>query len=130
MTDLELLECTQSVYDFLIDDTDISSIVSAGGVRYKSFSSFNEIPAFKKMNETLVKYDFVKDSGVADMILFTLTLNDLYKIYEQNDLRKLMKTSPKDFFSTNQQVVLVTTLAAHEFYKAILRDLKLKLLVI
>jgi hypothetical protein len=22
MTDLELLECTQSVYDFLIDDTD------------------------------------------------------------------------------------------------------------
>jgi hypothetical protein len=120
MTDLELLECTQSVYDFLIDYTDISSIVSAGGVRYKTFSSFNEIPAFKKMNETLVKYDFVKASGIADMILFTLTLNDLYKIYEKNDFRKLMKTSPKDFFSST----------THEFYKAILRDLKLKLLVI
>lgn len=119
MTDLELLECAQSVYDFLIDDTDI---------RFnKSFSSFNEIPAFKKMNETLVKYDFVKDSGVADMILFTLTLNGLYKIYEQNDFRKLMKKReeklhiyPKDFFSSK----------THEFYKAILRDLKIKLLVI
>lgn len=128
MTDLELLECTQSVYDFLIDDTDISSIVSAGGVRYKTFSSFNEIPAFKKMNETLVKYDFVKASGVADMILFTLTLNDLYKIYEQNDFRKLMKTSPKDFFSSNQFPKKEAT--THEFYKAILRDLKLKLLLI
>ena len=112
MTDLELLECAQSVYDFLIDDNDIRL--------NKSFSSFNEIPAFKKMNETLVKYDFVKNSGVADMILFTLTLNGLYKIYEQNDFRKLMKTSPKDFFSST----------THEFYKIILRDLKLKLLVI
>ena len=54
------------------------------------------------------------------MILFTLTLNGLYKIHEQNDFRKLMKTSPKDFFSST----------THEFYKAILRDLKLKLLVI
>lgn len=107
MTDLELLECAQSVYDFLIDDNDIRL--------NKSFSSFNEIPAFKKMNETLVKYDFVKNTGVADMILFTLTLNGLYKIYEQNDFRKLMKTSPKDFFSST----------THEFYKTILRDLKL-----
>jgi hypothetical protein len=107
MTDLDLLECAQSVYDFLIDDTDIRL--------NKSFSSFNEIPAFKKMNETLVKYDFVKNSGVGDMILFTLTLNSLYKIYEQNDFRKLMKTSPKDFFSST----------THEFYKTILRDLKL-----
>lgn len=110
MTDLELLECAQSVYDFLIDDTDIRL--------NKSFSSFNEIPVFKKMNETLVKYDIVKDSGVADMVLFTLTLNGLYKIYEKNDFRKLLRNSPKDFFSS---------IKSHDFYRIILRDLKLKL---
>ena len=113
MTDLELLECVKDVYDFLIDDTDDTDIRLN-----KSFSSFNEIPVFKKMNETLVKYDFVKDSGVGDMILFTLTLNDLYKIYEQNDFRKLIRTSPKDFFSSTK---------SHDFYRTILRDLKLKL---
>ena len=113
MTDLELLECAQSVYDFLIDDTDDTDIRLN-----KSFSSFNEIPVFKKMNETLVKYDFLKDSGVADMILFTLTLNGLYKMYEQNYFRKLIRTSPKDFFSSTK---------SHDFYRTILRDLKLKL---
>ena len=113
MTDLELLECAQSVYDFLIDDTDDTDIRLN-----KSFSSFNEIPVFKKMNETLVKYDFLKDSGVADMILFTLTLNGLYKMYEQNYFRKLIRTSPRDFFSSTK---------SHDFYRIILRDLKLKL---
>ena len=113
MTDLELLECAQSVYDFLIDDTDDTDIRLN-----KSFSSFNEIPVFKKMNETLVKYDFVKDSGVADMILFTLTLNSKWKIYEQNDFRKLLRNNPKDFFSS---------IKSHDFYRIILRDLKLKL---
>lgn len=110
MTDLELLECVQSVYDFLIDDTDIRL--------NKSFSSFNEIPVFKKMNETLLKYDFVKNSDVADMVLFTLTLNSKWKIYEQNDFRKLIRTSTKDFFSSTK---------SHDFYRTILRDLKLKL---
>ncbi len=37
MTKLELLECAQSVYDFLIDDTDIRIV-----------ASINDIPAFKK----------------------------------------------------------------------------------
>jgi len=110
MTDLELLRCVESVYEFLIDDTDIRL--------NKSFNSFMEIPTFKKMNETLVKYDFVKDSGVADMILFTLTLNGLYKIYEKNDFRKLIRNSSKDFFSSTK---------SHDFYRIILRDLKLKL---
>ena len=110
MTDLELLECVQDFYDFLIDDTDIRL--------NKSFSSFNEIPVFKKMNETLVKYDFEKDSGVSDIILFTLTLNGLYKIYEKNDFRKLIRNNPKDFFSSTK---------SHDFYRIILRDLKLKL---
>ena len=48
MTDLELLECTQSLYDFLIDDNDIE--------KNKSHNSFMEIPSFKKMNETLRLY--------------------------------------------------------------------------
>jgi hypothetical protein len=109
MTDLELLECVQSVYDFLIDDTDIRL--------NKSFSSFNEIPVFKKMNEILVKYDF-EDSGVADMILFTLTINGVFRIYEQNDFRESMRNNPKNFFSSTK---------SHDFYRIILRDLKLKL---
>lgn len=44
MTDLELLECAQSVYEFLIDDEDINL--------NKSFNSFMEFHTFKKMNET------------------------------------------------------------------------------
>jgi hypothetical protein len=110
MTNIELLECAQSVYDFLIDDADIKS--------NKSYDSFMEIPAFKKMNDTLIKYEFAKYSDVADMVLFTLTLNGLYKIYNQNDFRKLLRDTPKDFFSTTK---------SHDFYRTILRDLKLKL---
>ena len=112
MTDLELLECTQSVYDFLIDDTDIKL--------NKSHNSFMEIPAFNNMNDTLVKYEFTKNSGVADMVLFTLTLNGLYKIYDQDDFRKLLRDSPKDFFSTKE---------SHNFFKTILRQLKVNILV-
>jgi hypothetical protein len=94
MADLELLECTQSVYDFLIDDTDI------------------------RLNDTLIKYDFTKHSDVADMVLFTITLNGLYKIYDRNDFRKLLRDTPKDFFSTTK---------SHDFYRTILRELKLNL---
>jgi hypothetical protein len=108
MTDLELLECTQSVYDFLIDDTDIRL--------NKSFSSFNEIPVFKKMNEVLVKYDFGSD--VADMILFTNFLNSKYGIYDVDVFGERMKNDPKSFFSSTK---------SHDFYRTILRDLKLKL---
>ncbi len=110
MTDLELLECAQSVYDFLIDDTDIRL--------NKSYNSFMEVPAFKNMNYTLIKYEFTKHSGVADMVLFTLTLNGLYKIYDQNDFRELLRNRPKDFFSTTK---------SHDFYRTILRELKLNL---
>jgi hypothetical protein len=110
MTDIELLECAQSVYDFLIDDTDIKL--------NKSFNSFMEITAFNNMNDTLVKYEFTKHSGVADMVLFTLTLNGLCKIYDQNDFRKLLRDTPKDFFSTTK---------SHDFYRTVLRELKLNL---
>jgi hypothetical protein len=111
MTDLELLECTQSLYDFLIDDNDIE--------KNKSHNSFMEIPSFKKMNETLVKYEFVH--GQKNMVLFTLTLNDVYKIYEQNDFRQLLRNRPKDFFSSKE---------CHNFFKTILRQLKVNLTLI
>lgn len=111
MTDLELLECTQSVYDFLIDDTDIKL--------NKSFNSFMEISAFKNMNDTLIKYGFGNEwRETADMILFTLTINGVFRIYEQNDFRESMRNNPKDFFSSTK---------SHDFYRIILRDLKLKL---
>ena len=108
MTDLELLECAQSVYDFLIDDTRLN----------KSFSSFCSIPSFKKMNHTLVKYEYKEYDHLGDYILFTLVINGIWGIYEQNDFRKLLRTSPKDFFSSTK---------SHDFYRTILRDLKLKL---
>ena len=111
MSDLELLECTQSLYDFLIDDNDIE--------KNKSHNSFMEIPSFKKMNETLVKYEFVH--GQKNMVLFTLTLNDVYKIYEQNDFRQLLRNRPKDFFSSKE---------CHNFFKTILRQLKVNLTLI
>jgi hypothetical protein len=110
MTDIELLECTQSVYDFLIDDTDIRL--------NKSYNSFMEIPAFKKMNDTLIRYEFTKHSDVADMVLLTLTLNGVWKIYEQNDFRKLLRDTPKDFFSSTK---------SQDFYRNVLRELKLNL---
>jgi hypothetical protein len=110
MTDLELLECAQSVYDFLIDDVDIKLNLT--------FNSFMQIPTFSKMNETLVKYHFCKKSRVADMTNFTLVLNYRWKIYEQNDFCKLLEINPKHFFSTTK---------SHDFYRIIIRDLKLKL---
>lgn len=117
MSDLELLECTQSLYDFLIDDNDIE--------KNKSHNSFMEIPSFKKMNETLVKYEFVHGNWLAhshqNMVLFTLTLNDVYKIYEQNDFRQLLRNRPKDFFSSKE---------SHNFFKTILRQLKVNLTLI
>jgi len=111
MSDIELLECTQSVYDFLIDDNDIRL--------NKSHNSFMENPSFKKMNDTLTKYGFGNEwSERADMVLFTITLNGLYKIYDRNDFRKLLRDTPKDFFSTTK---------SHDFYRTILRELKLNL---
>ncbi len=113
MTNLELLECTQSVYDFLIDDTDIRL--------NKSYNSFMEIPTFKNMNDTLTKYGFGNEwSEKADMVLFTQCLNGLYKIYDLDDFRKLLKYKPKDFFSTKE---------SHNFFKTILRQLKVNTLV-
>ena len=104
MNDLELIECMQSVYDFLIDDNDIRL--------NKSFNSFMEIPVFRKMNETLEK------CGFRDMTVFTLVLNSKWKIYDQGEFRLLLRNRPRDFFSSTK---------SHDFYRTVIRDLKLSL---
>lgn len=112
MTDLELFECAQSVYDFLVDDIDINLNIT--------FNSFMNIPSFSKMNEILKKYDFGSEEYISDsdIIVFTLVLNSKFKIYDQNNLRNLLKENSKNFFSTTK---------SHDFYRTIIRDLKLKI---
>lgn len=105
----DILECAQSVYDFLIDDTDIRLNLS--------FNSFNEVPAFKRMNEVLIRNGF-GEKECADMILFTLVINSKWKIYDQEEFRILLRNNPKDFFSSTK---------SHDFYRTIIRDLKLNL---
>lgn len=110
MTDLELLECVQSVYDFLTDDTDIRPNLS--------FSSFNEITSFKKMNDTLEKFGFIGSGLNPDMATFTIIVNNRFQIFKVYEFRQLLRNNPKDFFSTTK---------AHDFYRTIIRDLKLSL---
>ncbi len=70
------------------------------------FSSFNEITSFQNMNIVLKKYN-------TDMTPFTFYLNSKYRMNE-----KLWDKSPKEFFSSKK---------GHDFYKMVIRDLKLKL---
>jgi len=98
LKDIEILECAQSVYFFLTDNTDIKL--------NKSFESFMDIPSFQKMNIVLKNYN-------TDMIPFTHFLNCKYQISNE-----LWCESPKEFFSTTK---------SHDFYKSIIRNLKLKI---
>lgn len=78
MNNNEILECAQSIYEFLIDNSD-----------HTIYKSYNDIPSFKKMNIVLSKYN-------TDMISFTHFLNSKYIM--SNKL--LWMKSPKEFFST------------------------------
>ena len=108
MNNIDILECAQSVYDFLIDDTDIRL----------NLSSY-EVPAFKRMSEVLIRNGFGEKECV-DMILFTLVINSKYKIYDQGEFRILLRKNPLDFFSSTK---------SHDFYRIIIRDLKLNLVI-
>ena len=101
MTDLELLECAQSVYDFLID-TDPSG-----------FRSFNDIPDNQKMNDALSKHGFTNDIDI-----FTIILNNKFKIYDEHSFRSYLRNNPRDFFSSTN---------SHDFYRTVLRELKLNI---
>lgn len=104
MNDLEILECAQSIHDFLMDDNNDFG-------RNYSYESFMDIPVFKRMRETLSKYD-------TDMLPFTKFLNTKYKIYPEPIWCESQPTA-KEFFTTKSR----------GFYKIILRDLKVNLLV-
>jgi len=99
MKDKEILECAESVYEHLIDDTSP-----------KNYSSFENIPAFSNMMKTLKKYN-------TDMVPFTMYLND---IHESCLFNSILTKSPKEFFSTTK---------AKDFYKSIIRNLKIELLL-
>jgi hypothetical protein len=108
MKDKEILECAESVYEFLLDD---STKKYSRQMILKRMSSFEDIPAFSNMMKTLKKYD-------TEMIPFTMYLNDKYNIHESWLFNTILTTSPKEFFSTTK---------AKDFYKIIIRELKLNL---
>ena len=102
MSDLDILECSQAVYNFLIiDEWHLINVV--GG--------FNKLPHYKEMLEVLETYK------MGDMISFTHYLNDRYKI-SSDEL--WVPGYAKTFFSTEK---------SHNFYKQIIRNLKINLLI-
>jgi len=106
MSDKDLLECCQSILDFLCEDD----------VENPPANTFREIPTPKQkiMDGVLIRNGWGKGSG--DMIGFTEYLNNLfqmgYQIRDENG-------NYKRFFS-NQSI---------NFYKHFVRKLKLKQLV-
>jgi uncharacterized pyridoxamine 5'-phosphate oxidase family protein len=108
MKDKEILECAESVYEFLLDD---STKKYSRQMILKRMSSFEDIPALSNMMKTLRKYNI-------DMVEFTMYLNDKYNIHESCLFDSILTKSPKEFFSTTK---------AKDFYKIIIRELKLNL---
>jgi hypothetical protein len=103
MTDLEILECCQSIINFLEEDTELSNIYGF------------DTPSNIKMIDTLTKYKF----GVFDdklihlspMADFSIKINQKYKIHD-----KLWDKNSKEFVSTQK---------GKDFFKQIIRELKL-----
>ena len=97
MTNIELLKCSQSIYDFLIE-SDVNW-------RNSNLLDTFETPMLKKMDKILTKHGF-------DMVEFTYHLNKIYRIYSE----PLWDSSAKDFFASTKGV---------NFYKIAIRNLKL-----
>ena len=108
MKDKEILECAESVYEFLLDD---STKNYSHQMILKRMSSFEDIPTLSNMMKTLRNYNI-------DMVEFTMYLNDKYNIHESCLFDSILTKSPKEFFSTTK---------AKDFYKIIIRELKLNL---
>ena len=90
------LECSIVILDFLLDDED-----------HHNYSSFDDIPKFKKMNIILSKNN-------TDMLPFTNYVNSKYF-----GNSSLWDKSPKEFFSTTKSRL---------FYRRLIRKLKLDLI--
>ena len=84
MIDSEILECSQAILCFIIDDSDP-----------KMYNSFLDIPSLKNMNNILSKYN-------TDMVPFTIFINSKYKIYSE----PLWDKSAREFFSTSKSEML------------------------
>lgn len=92
-----LIECCQSVLDFLIEDDE----------EFKnSTGSFTYLPHYKKMIEVINKYE------MGDMISFTKFINRKYRIYPDPIF---VDGKAKEFFTKN----------GVSFYKGVLRELKI-----
>jgi uncharacterized pyridoxamine 5'-phosphate oxidase family protein len=111
MKDKEILECAESVYEFLLDD---STKKYSRQMILKRMSSFEDIPTLSNMMKTLRNYNI-------DMVEFTMYLNDKYNIHESCLFNSILTKSPKEFFSTTK---------AKDFYKIIIRNLKIELLLL
>ena len=72
MTDLELLECCQSVIDFLTKSEE----------EYKMIKSFNT-PSGENMDIVLNKYGFERNNDETNMTRFIIFLNKRYGFYEE-----------------------------------------------
>lgn len=97
------LECAQAVYNFLIiDESHLLNVVG----------SFDKLPHYKEMLSVLESYQ------MGDMVSFTHYLNNKYKIISASEL--WIPGNAKTFFSTEK---------SHNFYKQIIRNLKINLLI-
>ena len=108
MTDLEILECCQSILDFLEENLTEEEL---------NFHGF-DTPMNKKMRSILKKHGFEKREGdklmhTIPMAAFCLDMNQKYKIHD-----KLWDKEAREFFATNK---------SRDFLKQIMRDLKINI---
>jgi len=113
MSDKDLLECCQSILDFLCEDD--SSEWRTKNVPTSTGVFLFPTPKQKIMDEVLTKNGWGHENG--DMIGFTEYLNNLFQMdYQIND----ESGNYKPFFSSEQ---------SRNFYKHFVRKLKLKQLI-
>lgn len=106
MTDLEILECCQSVLDFLEEDPSEEEFEQHG---------FNT-PMNSKMDKVLRDHGYTQPGlmHTMPMVAFCMELNQEYKIHD-----RLWDKEPREFFST---------IKSRNFLKQIMRELKLNIL--
>ena len=100
LNNLEIIEISQSIYDFLMDETD-----------HKKYSSLSDIPALKKMESTVSKYN-------TDMIPFTQFLYKKFYPEYYPQFKSIINSDIRGWFQTYSR----------PFYRMVLRKFKLELL--
>jgi hypothetical protein len=100
LNNYEIIEISQSIYDFLMDETD-----------HKKYSSFSDIPSLKRMESTVSKYD-------TDMIQFTQFLYKNFYPEYYTEFKSIVNSDTRKWFQTYSR----------PFYRMVLRQFKLELL--